>query len=219
MWTILGQPATSIALPYWPVGNTPIEADGLLTSALCDKALEIKAYLFDTTNSEYIDSYKLLDGNGGGLWSCTFPLEDKIIADIQIFMDSLRMLDILADSSMIKEESYYSAYALSQLQKCYNSLTSSQNNVRSIESVDIYPNPFVDIISIRYTLVQKSDVRIDLLSFTGQKIETIINETQMAGDHLFKHNIAGKNYPDGVYFLSMLKDNKFSQQRIVKISN
>ena len=84
MWVLLGQPASSIALPYWPVGKTPLEADGASTSQLCDKAKEISTILFDySVDSNYVDSYKLRNSNGEGLWSCTFPLEDFVFSETE----------------------------------------------------------------------------------------------------------------------------------------
>jgi hypothetical protein len=78
MWALLGQPAASVAVPYWPVGYTPAAANGSNTAPLCDKSLQIKARLFDySENSKYIDSYKLRDGHGGGIWAITFPAEDS----------------------------------------------------------------------------------------------------------------------------------------------
>ena len=68
MWTILGQPASSVALPYWPIVSTPPEADGEFTAPLCNIARQIRSTLFDfASDDEYINSYKLRDGKGAGL--------------------------------------------------------------------------------------------------------------------------------------------------------
>ena len=41
MWTILGQPSTGILVPFWPVGETPAEANGPETAPLADVANQI----------------------------------------------------------------------------------------------------------------------------------------------------------------------------------
>ena len=90
MWTILGQPAAAVAVPYWPVGKTPPEADGPETAPLCDVSRKITSQLVlrSTTLQQrqsryYIDSYKLKDDKGNGLWAILFPVEDKIFAEAE----------------------------------------------------------------------------------------------------------------------------------------
>jgi len=90
MWTILGQPAAAVAVPYWPVGKTPPEADGPETAPLCDVSRKITSQLVlrSTTLQQrqsryYIDSYKLKDVKGNGLWAVLFPVEDKIFAEAE----------------------------------------------------------------------------------------------------------------------------------------
>ncbi|HPS17182.1 MAG TPA: T9SS type A sorting domain-containing protein [Bacteroidales bacterium] len=149
MWTILGQPASTVALPYWPVGYTPAEADGSTTSALCDKANEIRTTLFDySSNDNYIDTYKLRDSVGGGLWHCIFPLEDNIFSETENFLDSLRLLSSLPVNLMLNKESALASYALNELNNCFSSL-SAVNNIRNdIASIQLYPNPAKDFIFI-----------------------------------------------------------------------
>ena len=77
MWTILGQPSTGVTVPYWPVGDTPQEADGPETAPLNDAANRIRAELYDVdlTASEggrrvrplYINTQALQDADGRDL--------------------------------------------------------------------------------------------------------------------------------------------------------
>ena len=82
MWTILGHPAASIAIPYWPVGKTPKEARGKSTSQLCDISLKIKTLLF-YGKARHIDTFKLRDKNGDGIFKKLFPTEDRIFAETE----------------------------------------------------------------------------------------------------------------------------------------
>jgi len=124
MWTILGQPACSIAIPYWPVGETHNEASGFETSQLCDIALKIKSLLFDYKSSRYIDSYRLRDEKGGGLWSITFPAEDRIFeqADRKLADWRKHQTDVI---DMKATQDALAAEALSVLERSYSRLKAS----------------------------------------------------------------------------------------------
>jgi hypothetical protein len=93
MWTILGQPATGVLVPYWPVGPTPAESDGPSASPLCDAANKIRSKIYDYVNVEklrggktkllYINTFNLKDKNGIGIWETLFPTEDMIIREAE----------------------------------------------------------------------------------------------------------------------------------------
>ena len=90
MWTILGQPATGITVPYWPVGQTPPEANGEKTAPLCDSAASLRTRLFKNlepqstpapnTTPVYVNTGMLRGTGGSGIWRVTLPAEDKIIS-------------------------------------------------------------------------------------------------------------------------------------------
>jgi len=142
LWAMLGQPASTVALPYWPVGNTPTEADGPATSLLCDKAKEIRALLFDySLHGGFIDSYKLSNGTGKGLWTCLFPLEDQLFDQTAQYLDSLRGSGTLPALSMIAKEADNARYVSEQLQNCRNSIALSVDELASHDHLIIYPNP------------------------------------------------------------------------------
>jgi len=124
MWTILGQPACSIAVPYWPVGQTPAEARGTNTAPLCNVALKIKSLLFDYEDKKYIDSYKLRNGRAGGLWAITFPAEDRIFEQARQKLIKWRS-DGPNISEMVATESALAAHALSVLEKTYVELNTA----------------------------------------------------------------------------------------------
>ncbi len=122
MWTILGQPACSIATPYWPIGQTPAEANSSRTAPLCDIALKIRSLLFDYKSSKYLDSYKLRDGRDGGLWAMTFPAEDRIFEQADGKLSKWRRVGPNISEMMITQTKL-AAEALSVLQKSYSKLT------------------------------------------------------------------------------------------------
>ncbi len=122
MWTILGQPACGIAVPYWPVSKPPTVADGSPTAPLCDMANQIRALLFDyAENSNYIDSYKLLDETGGGLWPKTFPAEDSILTAAEAKLNQWRS-GSFSIQDMIETEVGLANYAYQSLLDAYDAI-------------------------------------------------------------------------------------------------
>jgi hypothetical protein len=61
-----------------------------------------------------------------------------------------------------------------------------------------YPNPFNPSTTIEFELPQATDVRIDVYTIAGQKIQTLLNRKMPAGDHQVDFN--ARNLPSGVYF-------------------
>jgi len=185
MWTILGQPATSIALPYWPVGFPPYHAEGVITALLCDVSLQIKEQLFDyAPDPDWIDTYKLLDGNGGGLWTKTFPYEDVVFNDVEALLTNWRALDSLPVSDMKSVEDSLAENAYDYLQTCLSYvLTYPPVTVNLNASSIVFPNPFASETMLNYELLERSDVRIDIYTITGVLIQSIKCYDQAPGKH------------------------------------
>jgi len=61
-----------------------------------------------------------------------------------------------------------------------------------------YPNPFNPITIIKYELPVTDYVRINIYDILGRKVETIVNEKQVAGYHQVTWNASNK--PSGIYF-------------------
>ncbi|MBD3223248.1 MAG: T9SS type A sorting domain-containing protein [Caldithrix sp.] len=61
-----------------------------------------------------------------------------------------------------------------------------------------YPNPFNPNTTIRYALLQATNVNISIYNTLGQKIQTLVNRKQNAGVHQVKFN--GEHLASGVYY-------------------
>lgn len=130
MWKILGSPAASIAVPYWPVGNTPELASNSPTARLSDIAIAIKKSLFDyQENENYIDTYKLRDEDGNGLWATTFPAEDSILTAAENKLQQWRT-GSFSIKEMLATESEFAQYAYSKLRSAHDQfLTFNKANI------------------------------------------------------------------------------------------
>ncbi|MDP1677316.1 MAG: T9SS type A sorting domain-containing protein [Bacteroidota bacterium] len=63
-----------------------------------------------------------------------------------------------------------------------------------------YPNPFNPETTIRYELMQESDVTVDLFDVLGKKIATLVNGFQYSGEHRYVLNTESYNLQSGIYF-------------------
>ena len=92
MWTILGEPVCSIALPVWPLAAAvPPELGGSAAAPLCEAAIVKKGLCYPlATSPDYIDTARLSDGAGGGVFSFTEPTEDWALARAEALLTGWR---------------------------------------------------------------------------------------------------------------------------------
>jgi len=209
MWTILGQPALSIAVPFWPVGDIPAAANGSSTAPLCDVALQIKSILFDffyvsqyEEEFDFIDTYKLRNEYGNGLWAQTFAVEDSIFIAADNLLDKWRTEQLIIDE-MVATENVFASYALSITQQAYKNLVTIvvSNNAEKIPTEfslsQNYPNPFNPSTTIRYSIPEKGSVTLSVYDITGQKVTTLVDKSMSAGSHSVIFD--GADFGSGVY--------------------
>ncbi len=134
MWTILGQPSTGVAVPFWPVGPTPAEADGPETAPLADAANRIRSLLYQelaaappqgeppATRPLYINTLALQDGQGDGIWKIMMPAEDSIIAESERRLEGWRATGPDVEA-MLETEAEMSSWALRVLERAYRYLS------------------------------------------------------------------------------------------------
>ena len=137
MWTMLGQPTASITVPYWPVGVPPDLTDGEKTAPLCDISLKIKSLLFDyvimeegkrtKTSQMYIDTYKIKDEYGKGVWEIIFPVEDIILEEAEGLIEMWRREGANAEQ-MLEAEAKFASKAYEALEVVYKKLENSDKN-------------------------------------------------------------------------------------------
>lgn len=66
-----------------------------------------------------------------------------------------------------------------------------------------YPNPFNPSTEIHYTLPQPGKVEVSIYNLLGQKLQTLVSETQDAGEHEIiwdATNSSGLPVGSGTYF-------------------
>jgi len=61
-----------------------------------------------------------------------------------------------------------------------------------------YPNPFNPSTTIGYTLSEAGPVTLSIYTMTGQRVATLVNESQSAGQH--RHSWDARGFASGVYY-------------------
>ncbi len=78
-----------------------------------------------------------------------------------------------------------------------------------------YPNPFNPTTTISYTLPEAVDVRLDVFNVLGQRVMTLVNETQSAG--VKQVSFDASNLASGVYMYRIQTDNFVQSRRMTLI--
>jgi hypothetical protein len=190
MWTLLGLPAASITVPYWPAGPTPAAANGNPTSPLCDEANRLHERLFhlipDPTSGrvqEYIDSYALRNQSGQGLWPRILPAEETVFADAAEQLAIWRQHSTAPSAEeMLATESRLADYAHAVLR----AVSPGPHEDETGDSVHLalsqnYPNPFNGGTMIRFTVPVRGHVHLEVYDLLGRKMGTVVDEDRPAG--------------------------------------
>jgi hypothetical protein len=84
---------------------------------------------------------------------------------------------------------------------------------RSIEVMNIYPNPFNAKTMLEYTLSEPSDVTIQIYDLTGRQIEMLHDGFELAGRHSIIWNTSDRS--SGIYFCRISAGGYSETQRMV----
>lgn len=79
-------------------------------------------------------------------------------------------------------------------------------NENSVNSLSVFPNPANESATITYHIDQKQDVELSLYDILGNKVRTLVNQTQDDGDYAYKIN--KQSVVKGMYFIRLNIDNK-----------
>ena len=74
----------------------------------------------------------------------------------------------------------------------------SRDRIRLYQS---YPDPFNAATEMRYYLPTEADVRLEVYNLLGQKVQTLLNEQQLDGEHSVTWNASG--FASGIYFYKL----------------
>ncbi|BDQ03411.1 T9SS type A sorting domain-containing protein [Ignavibacterium sp.] len=76
-----------------------------------------------------------------------------------------------------------------------------------------YPNPFNPVTTIRYSVPERSTVRLAVYNILGELVQTVVDEEKDAGTYEITFN--GSNYSTGIYFCRMQAGNYVSIKKML----
>jgi hypothetical protein len=94
-----------------------------------------------------------------------------------------------------------------------SNVTSVEENVEANFNLSVFPNPVSDNVNVKFTLMETSDITIDLMDINGNKIANIISENGMKGDINKTFNVS--SYSKGVYFLQIKNEKASSIKKLI----
>ncbi len=217
LWVQLGQPASTIASPYWPVGPTPAVADGDTTAPLCDVAADLRGVVFPSrTYRRLVDSFALRDDAGGGLWSHLLPAEAAVLATTQERRDRWRFSPPTWEVVLIFEDSLATA-AYDILHTAW--LTAAPADPAAAASppavslAAIGPNPFNPRATLEAGLARGGRARLEILDLRGRRVAMLVDAPLAAGRHRYVWQTAGD--ASGVYVARLTADGGVATRRLV----
>ncbi len=125
--------------------------------------------------------------------------------------DSLGLYYYESYSQAIVDNSYKTIAKLLNL-----SITSVNFNGSNLSKYSLqqnYPNPFNPTTTIEYSIPKTSFVNIEIYDLLGERISTLVNETEREGNHKVKFN--GSLLSSGIYFYSMKAGNFVETKKLL----
>ena len=179
--------------------------------ALCESHI---AYNWETSmdSLHFVERLMIPDENGTKVWNNDYP------ADVGTEVTNSISFDI--PDGVVKENCELIAFVQDDDSKEVlvankvnlgnepNAITKNGANTPSrFALAQNYPNPFNPTTTIQYDLPQASHVELSLFDITGQKIRTLVNAFQNAGQYHVQ--LDGTHLASGVYFYT-IKAGSFS---------
>ncbi len=86
-------------------------------------------------------------------------------------------------------------------------VSAPQINLNSALSLNIYPNPFRDRLTVSLKLNNPAEISLEVLNLEGRMIKTLKNEFMQAGNHEVFWSDAGNELLPGTYFIRLTGKN------------
>ena len=114
---------------------------------------------------------------------------------------------------------FYGAFVSSFPDVFHSTLVIPENNVGIVQHTEpvhflVYPNPVKERMHVSYTLIQPGHVMISMYDLTGNKINTVLDEMQPAGEMTRSFDLKGEVRP-GVYFIKFSNDYGSVLQKVI----
>ena len=92
-----------------------------------------------------------------------------------------------------------------------------EENQSSLFSLNAFPNPFNNSISISYKLLENTQVKIEIYNVLQEKVADVINTTQGQGNYKIEFMNDQNKLSTGVYYIRALFNNSPVMMKVIKL--
>jgi hypothetical protein len=85
-------------------------------------------------------------------------------------------------------------------------------------TLSIYPNPYSGSTQIGYSLNEQSVINIEIYNAIGEKVATLINSNQAAGEYKYDFSAREKGLNAGVYYLKFDQNGRQTMKKIIELN-
>jgi parallel beta-helix repeat protein len=118
------------------------------------------------------------------------------------------------DEILVFEEDMVVASAIETFDLHVNSSTGLEDPFGiGTPSLEVYPNPFNDLLHIEYTIVERSKVRVTVYDMLGKVIEYLDERTLDPGSYTLDWN--AETHPDGTYLLKLTTEDSSTMKKVI----
>ena len=219
---------TDVFEKQFTITIVPVDSSSKLISADQSFSLEIPAYSIDEKTTFYIEQQdeKLFRIEPNLSLSKVAKLEVKLPDSFVHSKDIALYYSDGAQESYVENQTRYTDKISATVSKTgtYKLMKNTLSKVTGVTDFKLYrnyPNPFNPTTTIRYDLQMKSHVSLDILNILGQRIKTLVDEEQIAGNG-YRYQWDGKNkfsqtVASGIYFYRLKTNNKTEINKMIFI--
>ncbi len=103
----------------------------------------------------------------------------------------------------------------------FTQLSPAVNSLESIVSLDVFPNPFSDNFTLKYTLMSDAHISVKLFDVLGQEISRLVSPDRVEKPGNYELKVDAKEYalPAGIYFLNFSAEGQSKMTKLIKTEN
>ena len=83
-------------------------------------------------------------------------------------------------------------------------------------ALNVFPNPFSDVLQVNYTIIEKTEVSLTLVDVLGREILLLVEKNQLAGQHQLEIDVSKLQLSKGLYFLRLSANEKRAIVKIIR---
>jgi hypothetical protein len=162
-----------------------------------------------------------------GLTPATLALIDSVIAGTTTYSDTTIITgDVYYLIQIVKTDSCIATSNAKDQTEIYNtsvsnlekySMTGVEENQNNLFSLNAYPNPFKNSISICYKLFQRTKVNIEIYNVLQEKVADVVNTTQAKGDYKIEFSNGENKLANGVYYIRAMFNDSSVIRKVIKL--